>query len=302
MTRPPAAEPIRQETASHDMVALMDTRILHLHLVSDATGETLSTVVRACLAQFPDVDPRDHIWSLVRTSGQVDRVMAEIDRYPGLVLLTIVDRDLRTRIMAACRDRQMPCINVLEPVLSAFASVLGHEGHGRPGGQHALDSSYFRRIDAMDFTLGHDDGLARGSLDEADVILVGVSRTSKTPTCLYLANRGLRAANVPYVPEVPLPEELFRATRPLIIGLTVDATRLIQVRRTRLRADENPGGMAYVDEEAVRQELATARRLFTSRGWPVIDVSRRSIEETAAAVLQHYHRRRMQVDTEQADA
>jgi len=264
---------------------------LHLHLVSDATGETLSTVVRACLAQFPDAVTREHVWSLVRTAGQVERVMAAIDRYPGLVLLTVVNQDLRSRIAEACRERKVTCINVLEPVLSAFAAALGHEGHGRPGGQHALDSTYFKRIDAMDYTLSHDDGLSSETLDDADVVLVGVSRTSKTPTCLYLANRGIRAANVPYVPDIPLPPELFEATRPVIVGLTVDMGRLLQVRRTRIRADENERALNYVDEESVRRELTTARRLFASQGWPIIDVSRRSIEETAAAVMQHYYAR-----------
>lgn len=276
-----------------------ERREFHLHLISDATGETVSAVARACLAQFPEADPIEHVWSLVRTPGQIDRVIAGIDLNPGVVLFTIVDQDLRVRLQEACRTLGVPCISVLEPVMGALASYLRRDSMGRPGRQHALDSDYFNRIDAMEFALSHDDGQLAQGMGQADVVIVGVSRTSKTPTCLYLANRGLKAANVPIVPGCPLPEVLMTTIRPLVVGLTKDPRSLVEIRRNRLR--ELHGGdqrTDYVDEERVAEEVREAKRLCAKMGWPLIDVTRRSVEETAAAIhqlfLAHVAERRSQ--------
>lgn len=258
----------------------------HLHLVSDSTGDTVHSVARACLAQFEDSDAVEHIWSMIRTKSQLDRVITGIGSNPGVVLYTMVNDRLRQALVTNCRKLQVPAIPVLDPVLGALASYLGRQARGLPGQQHMLDSEYFQRIDAMTFALNHDDGQSLWGLNEADVVLVGVSRTSKTPTCIYLANRGIKAANVPIVPGVPCPEELLRLTRPLIIGLTNDPARLIQVRTHRLASlHQYDQTSDYTDLEKVRDEVTQARRLFTERNWPVIDVSRRSIEETAAAIL-----------------
>lgn len=268
-------------------------KAFHLHLVSDATGETINSVARACLVQFEGVTISEHLWPMVRTQRQLEKVLAAIEEDLGAVIFTLVDDKLRVMLQEGCRALQIPCVPVLDPVIAVLASFFGVQSRGQPGRQHVLDAEYFGRIDAMDFALNHDDGQSTQDLDEADVILVGVSRTSKTPTCLYLANRGVKAANVPVVPGCPLSRELFEAKRPLIVGLTKDPARLVQVRRNRLRMLEQDQETEYVDSVSVRAEVATARRLFAEHGWVVIDVTRRSIEETAAAILDLYRDHRL---------
>ena len=263
---------------------------IHLHLVSDATGETNHQVVRACLVQFEGVRANEHVWSLVRTEGHIEKILTAVDSYRGPVLLTIVDDDLRQRLEDGCRRLGVPCISVLDPVVATLGKFLGRESRGRPGLQHELDSAYFGRIEAMDFTLAHDDGQMTHDLDQADIIILGVSRTSKTPTSLYLANRGYKTANIPLVPGVPVPEEIARTTTAFIIGLTNDPARLTQIRRNRMLMLKQEEETDYVDIERVKEEVTEARRLFSKNGWPVINVTRRSIEETAAAVLQRYER------------
>lgn len=263
----------------------------HLHLVSDATGETLNSIARACVSQFDDVKAVEHLWSLVRSERQLDLVAEGIRRNPGLVMYTLVDETLRRRLTDLCRELQAPAIPVLDPLINAFAAYLGRESQRRPGRQHEMSPEYFGRIDAMEYALAHDDGQLARDLGSADVVLVGVSRTSKSPTCIYLANRGVRAANVPYVPGVPLPDELGTLDGPLIVGLTKEAERLVQIRRNRLRMLGHSEDSAYVDPEAVREELQEARRCYARHGWPVIDVSRRSIEETAAEIIMLLARR-----------
>jgi [pyruvate, water dikinase]-phosphate phosphotransferase / [pyruvate, water dikinase] kinase len=263
----------------------------HLHLVSDSTGDTVHSVARACLVQFDDAQPIEHVWSMVRTRSQVDRVIAGVEAYPGLVLFTLVNDALRQVLQEGCRPLQIPVIPVLDPVIGALAAHLGRQSRGLPGQQHLLDSEYFARIDAMTFAIAHDDGQSTWGLDNADVCLVGVSRTSKTPTCLYLANRGIKAANIPFVPGVALPPEVLRATRPLIVGLTNDPERLILLRRNRLTMLDHDEETDYTDIEAVRAEVREARRVFAEQHWPVIDVTRRSIEETAAAISKLLTRR-----------
>jgi len=271
----------------------MSATRFHLHLVSDSTGETVHSVARACLVQFEEAEAVEHIWSMVRTKMQMERVIHGIEANPGVVLFTLVDEGLRAVLQEGCRKLQMAAIPVLDPVLAVLASRLGRKSRGLPGQQHLLDSDYFRRIDAMTFALAHDDGQSAWGLKDADVVLVGVSRTSKTPTCMYLANRGIKAANVPIVPGTPLPNELFSLTGPLVVGLTNDPERLVQLRQNRLQLlhQEHDRPTEYTDTSAVREEVQKARRLFTERHWPVIDVTRRSIEETAAAILRLLARR-----------
>lgn len=265
--------------------------VFHVHLVSDATGETVNSVARACLVQFEGIDPIEHSWMLIRTKGQIDKALAGIAAEPGPVLFTLVNPVLRAALIEGCRDLGVPCISVLDPIMHALAAHLNVEARGRPGLQHVLDAEYYERIDAMNYALSHDDGQNGAHLNEADVVLLGVSRTSKTPTCIYLANRGIKAANVPVVPGVPLPPEVFSARRPLIVGLTKDPARLVQIRRNRLRMIAQGGDDTdYTDLESVRQEVNFARKLYTKNGWLVIDVTRRSIEETAATILAHYSR------------
>jgi [pyruvate, water dikinase]-phosphate phosphotransferase / [pyruvate, water dikinase] kinase len=270
-------------------------REFHLHLVSDATGETIHSVARACLSQFEGVDPHEHHWTLVRTTGHVEKVLASVATTPGVVMFTIVNDPLRRALVDGCRKLAVPCIPVLDPVIGALASYFGIESRGEAGRQHVLDSEYFERIDAMTFALNHDDGQGLWNIHNADIILVGVSRSSKTPTSMYLANRGLNVANVPLVPGVKPPQELFDAAKtggPMVVGLTKTPERLIQLRRNRLRQLAQDHDTDYVDPEIVREEVAAARRLCSDNKWQVVDVTRRSIEETAAAILQIYEKER----------
>jgi len=248
-------------------------------------------VARACLVQFDGAQAVEHVWSMVRTRSQIERVIAGVEANRGVVLFTLVSDTLRGLLQEGCRRIQAPAIPVLDPVIGALASYLGRESRGLPGKQHLLDSEYFARIDAMTFALNHDDGQSSWGLNDADVCLVGVSRTSKTPTCLYLANRGIKAANVPFVPGVPLPPELLEAKHPLIVGLTNDPELLIQLRRNRLDLLHHDQATEYTNIDAVRAEVREARRVFVERHWPVIDVTRRSIEETAAAIMKLLARR-----------
>jgi regulator of PEP synthase PpsR (kinase-PPPase family) len=284
------------------ILALMSQDRMNLHLVSDATGETLNSIARATVSQFEEVNILYHRWSLIRTRFQLHRVLEGIEAEPGPVLSTVVDKALRNDLENTCQRLGVPVVNVLEPVLAVLADQIGAQATARPGRQYVLDADYFRRIDAIHFVLAHDDGQAQAGIAEADVILVGVSRSSKTPTSFYLANRGVKAANVPLVPGLADPPGLEVPHCP-VIGLTLDAQSLIEIRRHRLKLIATGQGAVhvkkdsgdYVDLEAVRAELLWARRLCTRRGWPVVDVTRRSIEETAATVLQlmevWHHRR-----------
>jgi len=263
-----------------------DGKHFHLHLISDATGETVQSLGRACVAQFEGVEVEEHFWPLVRTPAAIDKVLAGIAAEPGFVMYTLVEENLRVKLERGCGDLGVTSVSVLDPVVAKMALFLGLERTGRPGGQHAMDADYFSRIEAMNFVLSHDDGQSTRNLRQADIILVGVSRTSKTPTCIYLANRGIKAANVPIVPGCPLPPELHEANGPMIVGLTEDPARLVHIRRNRLQLLREEQDTDYTDLESVREEVKAARRLFAENGWPVIDVTRRSIEETATAVLQ----------------
>ncbi len=258
----------------------------HIHLVSDATGETLHNVARACLAQFEGVPVQEHLWPLVRTEATLNLVLDHVRSHPGIVIYTMVNTKLRTELRRECARVGVRTVSVLEPVMRALTGLFGTGGTNQPGRQHALDADYFHRIEAMDYVLNHDDGQAAGGLEHADVILVGVSRTSKTPTSIYLANRGVRVANVPFVPNIPLPPQLTELKGPLIVGLTSAPDRLVQLRRNRLLMLKQDEHTDYVDLEEVKREVAEARRMFSRNAWPVIDVTRRSIEETAAAILQ----------------
>ena len=265
----------------------------HLHLVSDATGETLIAVSRAAAAQYQGVSSIEHVYPLVRNQAQLEKAIAEITAAPGIVLFTLVDPDLTSQLQGACERASCPCLSVLEPILGLFESYLGTASTPRPGAQHMLNADYFKRIDALNFTMMHDDGQMPEHLDDADVVLLGVSRTSKTPTSIYLANRGIKTANIPIVPNVPLPAALDQVRKPLIVGLLASPDRIVQIRQNRLLALNADHDTPYVDRSSVADEVAESRRLYESRRWPTIDVSRRSIEETAAAIIDLYRAHKM---------
>jgi regulator of PEP synthase PpsR (kinase-PPPase family) len=270
----------------------------HLHLVSDSTGETLLAVGRAAAAQFATVSPVEHVFPLLRNERQLDHALEEIEANPGIVLYTLVDHTLGEKLETRCREMSVPCLSVLGPVLSLFHGYLGAETTPRVGGQHMLNPAYFRRIEALNFTMMHDDGQHTEDIEDADVVLIGVSRTSKTPTSIYLANRGIKTLNIPLVPEVDPPAELEKTKKPLVIGLYASPERIVQIRQNRLLSlNAAQSDSAYIDRERVSQEIAASKKLCAKHGWPSIDVSRRSIEETAAAVIALLQERRR---TEQA--
>jgi len=267
----------------------------HLHLVSDSTGETLTTVARAATAQYTKVMPVEHAYPLVRTQKQLDRVLAEIDEAPGIVLYTLVEDALAKRLEDYCRELSVPCLSILGPVLALLQAYLGAETSHRVGAQHTLNAEYFKRIDALNFTMLHDDGQHVEDLEDSDVVLVGVSRTSKTPTSIYLANRGVKTGNVPLVPGIPIASSVESLSRPLVVGLYASPERIVQIRQNRLlglRAHHDED--QYIDRKAVAEEVAFSRKLCAKHNWPSIDVTRRSIEETAAAVLKLLAERRRQ--------
>jgi [pyruvate, water dikinase]-phosphate phosphotransferase / [pyruvate, water dikinase] kinase len=271
----------------------------HLHLVSDSTGETLITVARAVAAQYANVSAVEHVYPLVRSQKQLDRVLAEIEEAPGIVLFTLLEKDLVSRLEAKCRDINIPSLSIIGPVMQLFEAYLGAATTGRVGAQHVLNAEYFKRIDALNYTMIHDDGQHVEGLEDADVVLVGVSRTSKTPTSIYLANRGIRTANVPLVPGIPHPHQLETLKKPLVVSLHATPERLIQVRQNRLLTmGAEPGSTSgnddYIDREAVADEVAYARKLSAKFGWAQLDVTRRSIEETAAAIMKLFTDRQRQ--------
>jgi [pyruvate, water dikinase]-phosphate phosphotransferase / [pyruvate, water dikinase] kinase len=258
----------------------------HLHLVSDATGETLITVARAAAAQYSSMSPVEHVHPLIRTQRQLDRVLMAIEEFPGIVLYTLLERELAKQLEDTCKRLGLPYLSILGPVLELFHSYLGGATKPRVGAQHTLNAEYFKRIDALNYTMLHDDGQHTDGLEDADVVLVGVSRTSKTPTSIYLANRGVKTANVPLVPGVPPPPQLEQLTQPLVVGLFASPERIVQIRQNRLlglKAEQDAD--QYIDKHAVAEEVAFSRKLCGKHNWPSIDVTRRSIEETAAAVM-----------------
>jgi regulator of PEP synthase PpsR (kinase-PPPase family) len=258
----------------------------HLHLVSDSTGETLITVARAVAAQYANVTPVEHVYPLVRSQKQLDRVLSEIEEAPGIVLFTLLEKDLVGRLEAKCQEINIPSLSIIGPVMQLFQAYLGAATTGRVGAQHTLNAEYFKRIDALNYTMLHDDGQHVEGLEDADVVLVGVSRTSKTPTSIYLANRGIRTANVPLVPGILIPHQLETLKKPLVVSLHATPERLIQVRQNRLLSlGAGSGNDDYIDRQSVTEEVAFARRLSGKYNWAMLDVTRRSIEETAAAVL-----------------
>lgn len=264
---------------------------IHLHLLSDSTGETLENIAKAALAQFDAVEVIKHFWPMVRSETHLDRILDEVAANPGLVLFTLVNPDIRAKLERRCRVLGLPMVPALDAVTDALSNLLGQAAKARPGRQHVLDAAYFARVEAIQFTIAHDDGQNWENWEAADIVLAGVSRSSKTPTSIYLANRGYKTANIPIVIESPPPSALFSLRHPLVVGLTTNPERLIAVRRNRLLSLNQAPETDYVNDEKVKAELAFARRMFADNGWPVIDVTRRSIEESAAAIINLFNER-----------
>jgi [pyruvate, water dikinase]-phosphate phosphotransferase / [pyruvate, water dikinase] kinase len=268
----------------------------HLHLVSDSTGETLTTLGKAAAVQYAQVRPIEHVHPMIRTARQLERVCQEIASAPGIVLYTIVNDELRAALERRCREVNVPCLYVLDPVMKVFESYLGTPQTPIVAGQHVLDADYFKRIDALNFTMAHDDGQLPRDLNAADIIILGISRTSKTPTSMYLAQRGFKTANVPIVLNIALPDSLTEPHKAFVVGLVASAERISEIRRNRVRFLSDRDLDDYIDRQQIAQEIMHSRRICAKHNWPIIDVSRRSIEETAATILRLYHDRDVRVD------
>lgn len=262
----------------------------HVHLVSDSTGETLVAMMKASCAQFRNATPLEHLHALVRSEEQMERTLNEIQNKPGVVLYTIANPDRRNRLEAFCRDRQIPFVSILDPSLAMLGRYLGASVTHEVGAQRTLDTEYYDRIAALDFAMAHDDGQNVPGLKNADIVLLGVSRTSKTPTSIYLANRGFKTGNIPLVPTAPLPSILETFDTPFIVGLIASPDRISQIRSQRLVGLNENRPTDYTDIDKVREEMRTAKRMFIKRGYPVVDVTRRSIEETAAKIITLYQK------------
>ena len=265
----------------------------NLHLVSDSTGETVSSVARAALAQFEGVEVEEHIWSMTRSKSQIEKVIESVKQNPGIVFYTIADDNLSDLLKEECIRLGLPVVPVINRAIQELSRYFGKQPTHRTGKQHEMDADYFERVEIINYALSHDDGQAAWELEEADIVIVGVSRTSKSPTTMYLAYRGFKAANVPYVPGCELPPEVIGLKKPLVVALTINYDRLSQIRKSRLASlDHTTEGNDYTDEEKVLAELDEAKRFFTKQKWPIIDVTRKSVEETAAIIIQKYQDRR----------
>jgi len=270
----------------------LDNKIQNIHLISDSSGETVTGVVRACLAQYEEQKIKKYLWWLIRTKEQIKKTLETIKKKPGVVIFTLLDNEVRNILEKECKEIGVPCVSVLDPVMSAMKVVFNSEGDQEIGKQHNLDEEYFERINAMHFALDHDDGQRINTLNDADIVLVGVSRTSKTPTCMYLANRGFKVGNIPLVPGHSITDDLDIITNPFFVGLVCEPQSLVNIRQNRLKIMKEKKVIDYANEDSVRMEVNFSRRLFRKMQWPVIDVTRKSIEETAASIIQLFNDRK----------
>ncbi|MDX2083687.1 MAG: pyruvate, water dikinase regulatory protein [Rickettsiales bacterium] len=265
---------------------LKKNKKINLHLVSDSTGETLSSVARAVISQFEDVESNDFIWPLVRNKTQLEKVMEAISKDPGIVLYTILQDELIESLKNHCYKLQVPCISVLSRIITEFSNYLGMNISHAIGRQHILDQEYFSRVEAINYTLDHDDGQSAWDLYDADIVIIGVSRTSKSPTSVYLSCRGYKTANVPFVNIETIPQTIYDLKKPLVVGLMINPEKLLQIRQSRMASIGQENATDYIDIEAIKIEVAESRKLFSKIGCVVIDVTKRSVEETAAKIIQ----------------
>ena len=261
-------------------------KTINLHLISDSTGETLISVARAVMSQFENVEAKEFIWPLTRTKAQIEKTKEGIAQNPGIVLYTILQDDLTESIKKHCSDLRIPYIPVLTPIIATFSNYLGMNISNVIGRQHLLDDQYFSRVEAINYTMNHDDGQANWDLYDADIVLLGVSRTSKSPTSVYLSCRGYKTANIPFVSQETVPPSIFDLKKPLIVGLIINPEKLVQIRQSRLISLGQEAPTEYINLEAIKKEVAESRKLFAKLNCPVIDVTKKSVEETAVRVIQ----------------
>ena len=258
----------------------------NVYLVSDSTGETLDRIFLSLKSQFANFEYEKKEFAFVRTEQQIDKIIKECDQIENsLILYTIVETRLAKYISNKSDEHSVPCFGILGNLILSFSKLLNHKAIHKPSAQHVLDEEYYKRIEAIQFTMSHDDGKKVDDINSADVILLGVSRTSKTPTSIYLANRGYKTVNIPLVPDQKIPDGLFLNNKSCIVGLIADPERLADIRRNRVAIMKDNSLKEYTDLKFIREEVENSKKLFKKNNWPIIDVTRRSVEETAASIL-----------------
>ena len=262
-------------------------KIYQVYQISDSTGETLDRIFLALKAQFSNFECKTIHYSFTRTKNQIDKIISKSKSEKNVIILyTIVDKELAKYMITQSKKNNIPSFEVLGNLISDFSKLLNQEATRIPSGQHILDKEYYKRIEAVQFTMTHDDGKIISDIEKSDVILVGISRTSKTPTSIYLANRGYKVANIPIISNKNLPEKLIEGSKKTtVVGLVCDATRLLDVRRNRIQSMHENRPSDYTDEKEILSELENSKKLFKKYNWPIIDVTRKSVEETAASII-----------------
>ena len=262
-------------------------KIYQVYQVSDSTGETLDRIFLALKAQFSDFESKTIHYAFTRTKNQIDKIISKSKTENNVIILyTIVDADLAKYLVTETKKNNIPSFEVLGNLISDFSNLLQKEASRIPSGQHILDKEYYKRIEAIQFTVAHDDGKIIKDLDKSDVILIGVSRTSKTPTSMYLANRGYKVSNIPIVPSKKLPDKVIESSKKtFVVGLVCGVDRLLDVRRNRIHSMKEDRPSNYINEEEISNELENSKKLFKKYNWPIIDVTRKSVEETAASII-----------------
>jgi len=262
-------------------------KIYQVYQVSDSTGETLDRIFIALKAQFPNLECKTIHHSFTRTKNQIDKIISNSKLEKNVIILyTIVDNNLSKYISEQTKKNDIPAFEVLGNLISDFSNLIKQEASRKPSGQHVLDKEYYDRIEAVQFTMSHDDGKIINDLEKSDVILVGVSRTSKTPTSIYLANRGYKVSNIPIIPKKDLPNFLIESSKKtFVVGLVCDVSRLLDVRRNRIHSMHEDRPSEYINEKEILNELEHSKKIFKKNNWPIIDVTRKSVEETAASII-----------------
>ena len=258
-----------------------------IYLISDSTGETLDRIFLALKAQFLNIEYKVHSYSFTRTENQILKILEDAEKnLNSIILYTIVDNNLAKYLANVSKDKKIPCFGVLGNLILNFSKILNQKATHEPSGQHILNEEYYDRIEAIQFTMNHDDGNLINEIDKSDIILVGVSRTSKTPTSIYLANKGFKTSNIPLVNENSIPEKLKQNPQMrCVVGLSTEPERLVDLRKNRINSLKETENVKYTDLENIRKEVLDAKKTFQKYRWPLIDVTRKSVEETAASII-----------------
>ena len=261
-----------------------------IYLISDSTGETLDRIFLALKAQFQNIEYKVHSYSFTRTENQILKILEDAKKSENSVILyTIVDNNLAKYLANVSDEKQIPCFGVLGNLILNFSKILNQKASHEPSGQHVLNAEYYERIEAIQFTMNHDDGNLLNDIEKSDIILVGVSRTSKTPTSIYLANKGFKTSNIPLVNENSLPKKLKENPQiSCVVGLNTEPERLVDLRKNRMNSLKETENIKYTDIEIIKKEIEEAKKTFRKYRWPFIDVTRKSVEETAASIIKIY--------------